>query len=68
MTFFEVKNRELPVETKEYHFFFASLLFHDGRRYHIEIKSNQWTGFYMITTPVMKELNQLKSYQFSVKI
>ena len=36
-------------------------LFHDGGRYHIEPSpficfSNQWTGFYMITASVMKEL------------
>ena len=35
-------------------------LFHDGGRYHIETSplmcsANQWTGFYMITAPVMKE-------------
>ena len=38
------------------------LTLHDGGRYHIETstlicKSNQWTGFYMITATVMKELN-----------
>ena len=37
-------------------------LFHDGVTYHIEISPmicsvNQWTGFYMIRTSVMKELN-----------
>ena len=37
--------------------------FHDGGRYHIETSplicsANQWTGFYMITVPVMKELNE----------
>ena len=36
-------------------------LFHDGVRYHIETSplicfANQWTGFYMITASVMKEL------------
>ena len=36
-------------------------LFHDGGFYHIETspltcKANQWTGFYMIGTSVMKEL------------
>ena len=36
-------------------------LFHDGDRYHIETSplicsANQWTGFYMITASVMKEL------------
>ena len=37
---------------------------HDGGRYHIETsqsmdwsKANQWTGFYMITTSVMKGLS-----------
>ena len=33
----------------------SSYLFHDGGRYHIET-SPQWTGFYMITAYVMKEL------------
>ena len=37
-------------------------LFHDRGRYHIETNplicgANQWTGFYMITVSVMKELN-----------
>ena len=37
-------------------------IFHDGGRYHIETnplicRANQWTGFYMITASVMKELN-----------
>ena len=37
-------------------------LFHDGGRYHIETSplicgANHWTGFYMITASVMKELN-----------
>ena len=36
--------------------------FHDGGRCHIETsplicKANQWTGFYMITASVTKELN-----------
>ena len=36
-------------------------LFHDGGRYHIETSplicsANQWTSFYMITAPVMKQL------------
>ena len=35
--------------------------FHDGGRYHVETsplicRANQWTGFYMITVPIMKEL------------
>ena len=38
--------------------------FMDGGRYHIETSplicsASQWTGFYMITTPVMKKLNDL---------
>ena len=38
-------------------------LFHDGGRYHIETsplicRANQWTGFYMISAFVMKELKQ----------
>ena len=49
------------------------LFHHDGDRYHIETsplicgaetsplicQANQWTGFYMITPSVMKELNVL---------
>ena len=49
------------------------LFHHDGDRYHIETsplicgaetsplicRANQWTGFYMITASVMKELNVL---------
>ena len=36
-------------------------LFHYGGRYRIETSpficsANEWTGFYMITAPVMKEL------------
>ena len=36
-------------------------LFQDGGRYHIETSplicfANQWTGFYMISATVMKEL------------
>ena len=39
------------------------LTFHDGGRYHIETRpsicsANQWTGFYMITASIMKELNR----------
>ena len=38
-------------------------LFHDGGHYHIETsplicRANQWTGFYIITASVMKELNK----------
>ena len=37
-------------------------LFHDGGLYHMQtrpliFRANQWTGFYMIGTSVMKELN-----------
>ena len=47
----------------------AFKLFHDGDRYHIETtplicSANPWTGFYMITASVMKELN-FKSLSFS---
>ena len=31
--------------------------FHDGGRYHIE--TSPWTGFYMITASVMKELTRI---------
>ena len=39
-----------------------TLIFHDGDLCHIEtspliFRGNQWTGFYMIGTSVMKELN-----------
>ena len=35
-------------------------LFNDGGRYHIETSpANQWTGFYMITAYVMKEIKKL---------
>ena len=42
-------------------------LFHDKGLCHIETSPlicfvNQWTGFYMIETTVMKELNGLKTY------
>ena len=41
-------------------YFFNS--FHDGGRYHRETSSlvcreNQWTGFYIITASVIKDLN-----------
>ena len=41
---------------------FCLLTLHDGDRYHIETSplicsSNQWTGFYMITAYVLKELS-----------
>ena len=39
--------------------------FHDGDRYHIETSTsicsaNQWTGFYMISAPVIKGLNKTR--------
>ena len=45
-----------------FHNLFALSMNLSGGRYHIETsplicKANQWTGFYMITTSVMKELN-----------
>ena len=53
-------------------------LFHDGGRYHIETSplicsANQWTGFYMITASVMRELTQRiigsfkKKYEIDMK-
>ena len=50
---------------------FFNKLFHDGGRYHIETgpltcSANQWTGFYMITASVMKELSTLG--QMKIKI
>ena len=46
-----------PITSRNEH---ESLLyfFHDGRPYHIEIK---WTGFCMIMTSVVKELNKQKN-------
>ena len=43
---------------------YSSWLFHDGGRYHIETsplicRTNQWTGFYMITASVMKRVKNL---------
>ena len=45
-------------------------LFHEGGPYDIEISplicyAKQWTGFYMIWTSVMKELNAALEYGFS---
>ena len=42
------------------------MLLHDEGSYHIETspliyRANQWTGFYMIGTSVMKELNWKKN-------
>ena len=51
--------------------FFCYELFHNGGPYHIETstlicRANQWTGFHIIETSVMKELN-LKCSQDSDK-
>ena len=35
-------------------------LFHDRCPYHMICRANQWTGFYMIATFVMKELRYIK--------
>ena len=59
-------NFSFSCHTSPFHalrFYPQTLLFHDGGRYNIEIsplicKANQWTGFYMITASVMKELKQ----------
>ena len=45
-------------------FFFE--LFHEGGPYHIEktpliYRANQWTGFYMIGTSVIKELKKYRT-------
>ena len=42
-----------------YRGFGGNRLFHDGGRYHTENSANQWTGFYMITASVMKELKSM---------
>ena len=42
-----------------YRGFRGNRLFHDGGRYHTENSANQWTGFYMITASVMKELKSM---------
>ena len=46
---------------------FHIYLCHDGGRYHIDTSrltcsANQWTGFYMITASVMKELFTQKEF------
>ena len=48
---------------------YCDWLFHDGGRCHIETsrlicRANQWTGFYMKTASVMKELKKLGSILF----
>ena len=47
----------------------ANKPFHDGGPYHIETShlvcsANQWTGFYMVQTSVMKELKRIYSNLF----
>ena len=49
-----------PENTSNF-FDFCYYLFHDGGSYHIEtspliFSASQWAGFYMIETPVIKEL------------
>ena len=44
-------------------------MIHGGGTYHIEsspfiFRANQWTGFFMIETSIMKVLNQHFFYQF----
>ena len=46
--------------------FLCLKLFHDGGCYHIETSplicgANQWTGFYMITASIVKELKELQN-------
>ena len=48
-------------------------LFHDGGPYHIETSpltcsANQWTGFYMIRTSVMEELNEVQNLKAVILI
>ena len=48
-------------------------LFNDGGLYHIETSplicsANQWTGFYMITASVMKELRRVLQNTFLISI
>ena len=37
-----------------------------GCLYHIETNGNQWTVFYMIGTPGMKELKTINIHQISI--
>ena len=51
----------------------AYYLFHDSDRYHIETslliyRGNQWTGFYMITTSVMKGLTNYQELMSGISI
>ena len=61
-TIFEIKNSTC----RQMVLFSTSLTLYDGGRYHIETsplicRANQWTGFYMITASVMKELHKVTS-------
>ena len=60
-SYFHQKNCIFPV------FLLTFSLFHDGGRYDKETSplicsANQWTGFYMITASVMKELMKRNEY------
>ena len=51
----------IPLEQRQEILTNESKLFHDEGCYHMETSlficsANQWTGFYVITAPVMKEL------------
>ena len=53
----QIETCDIPVSIS----YFDQILFHDGGRYHIETSplicsAHQWTGFYMITGSVTKEL------------
>ena len=57
--YFEESLRTAAFESA-YHLFFLNS-FKTGDRYHIEtspliFRANKWTGFYMVTASVMKEL------------
>ena len=41
-------------------------LFHDGDSYYIETSPNQWNGFYMIRTSVMKELRPCQASMMDI--
>ena len=51
---------------------FEVMVFHDGGCYHIETSpliccsANQWTGFYMIMTSVIKELTRPDHFKWSI--
>ena len=61
-----IKFSEHLQTTQDKYFFFSRKVlqfntFHDGGRYHIETsplicRTNQWTGFYMISASLVKEL------------